>query len=225
MRSIAAPVRATPTGSVITLGRVPRRRGRERPEPPAANPVADSTASAGPAHTAETDGGVSATATPSSFNLTDAYDDHGGHLFGFALNALRDRDAAEDCVQETFLRAWRSRQRYDPERASTRTWLFAIARNVIADVLRSRQRLPQVADTERLVDVPVHDADPVERLELAEALARLSREQRQAVVAIHLVGMTYGELSTALEVPAATLRTRAFYGLRALRRHLDERAD
>ena len=60
-----------------------------------------------------------------------------------AVNALRDRALAEDCVQETFLRAWRSRESFDSSKGGERTWLFAIARNVIADALRARERLPR----------------------------------------------------------------------------------
>ncbi|PPF32135.1 RNA polymerase [Rathayibacter sp. AY1A2] len=154
------------------------------------------------------------------FDPAAAFDEHGSALLGFALNALRDRGLAEDCVQETFLRAWRSRASYSAERASTRTWLFAIARNVVIDVHRSRQRLPRLIEAEILEEVPAEDRDPLEPLAIAEALARLSAEHRQVVVAVHLHGETYAELSAATSVPVATLRSRAFYALRALRGHL-----
>lgn len=174
--------------------------------------------------------GVAATGRPEAgiegeFDLTEAYDSYGAQLFGFAVNALGDRGAAEDCVQETFLRAWRARDRFDRERASARTWLFAITRNVIRDAMRARQRRPYPVEAEQLGERAVRDADPVERLRMIEALATLSREHRQVVVAIHLVGMTYVELSTEVRVPVPTLRTRAFYALRALRRELAERED
>jgi RNA polymerase sigma-70 factor (ECF subfamily) len=154
------------------------------------------------------------------FDPAAAFDEHGSALLGFALNALRDRGLAEDCVQETFLRAWRSRASYSAERASTRTWLFAIARNVVIDVHRSRRRLPRLVEAEILEEVPAEDRDPLEPLAIAEALARLSAEHRQVVVAVHLNGETYADLSAATSVPVATLRSRAFYALRALRGHL-----
>ncbi len=68
------------------------------------------------------------------FDVAAAYDEHASAMLGFAVNALRDRTLAEDCVQETFLRAWRARARFEPRRGSLRTWLFAIERNVIVDV-------------------------------------------------------------------------------------------
>ncbi|WP_282858218.1 sigma factor [Pseudoclavibacter helvolus] len=48
-------------------------------------------------------------------------------------------------MQETFLRAWRARDSFDPAKGAERIWLFAIARNVIADALRARERLPRVS--------------------------------------------------------------------------------
>ncbi|ROQ15447.1 RNA polymerase sigma factor (sigma-70 family) [Rathayibacter sp. PhB93] len=157
---------------------------------------------------------------PAPLDLTAAFDEHGSALLGFAVNALRDRGLAEDCVQETFLRAWRSRERYSAERASPRTWLFAIARNVIVDAHRSLQRLPRIVPAEVLDDVPGDDVDPLEPLMMVEALARLSPEHRQVVVAIHLRGESYAEVSAATGVAVATLRTRTFYALKALRTHL-----
>jgi RNA polymerase sigma-70 factor (ECF subfamily) len=154
------------------------------------------------------------------FDLASAFDEHGSALLGFAVNALRDRGLAEDCVQETFLRAWRSRASYSSERSSLRTWLFAIARNVVIDAHRSVQRLPRPVAAEVLEEIPGGDRDPLEPLAMTEALARLSDEHRHVVVAIHLRGESYADVAAATGVPVATLRTRTFYALRALRGHL-----
>jgi RNA polymerase sigma-70 factor, ECF subfamily len=157
------------------------------------------------------------------FDVTDAYDRHGREIFGFALNSVRDRGTAEECVQETFLRAWRARDRYDQARGGVRTWLFAIARNVVKDSYRRGERIPEPVDEASVPEVAgTAPSDPVERLAMVEALATLSPEHREAVVAVHLVGIGYPELSERLAVPVATLRTRTFYGLRALRRHLEQ---
>jgi len=163
---------------------------------------------------------VAASGPAAGIDLTAAFDEHGSALLGFAVNALRDRGLAEDCVQETFLRAWRSRDRYAAERASPRTWLFAIARNVIVDAHRSVQRLPRIVPADALEDVPGEQADLLEPLMMVEALARLSPEHRQVVVAIHLHGESYAEVSAATGVAVATLRTRTFYALKALRTQL-----
>ena len=158
---------------------------------------------------------------PRGFDASRAFDEHGAVILGFAVNALRDRPLAEDCVQETFLRAWRSRDRFDERRAGERTWLFAIARNVIADALRARARMPRLGSEALLDQHPSADRDPLERLRLVEGLARLSDAHREVVVAVHLDGRSYQELSAMTGTPIATLRTRAFHALRALRGHLD----
>ena len=160
-------------------------------------------------------------AGPAGFDASRAFDAHGSALLGFAVNAVRDRPLAEDCVQETFLRAWRSRESFDPAKASERTWLFAIARNVIADAFRARGRMPRIGGEHELEQHPANESDPLERLQIIEGLSRLSTAHRQVIVAVHLEGRTYGELSVATGVPIATLRTRAFHALRALRGHLD----
>ena len=156
------------------------------------------------------------------FDLRRAFDDNGGALLGYAVNALRDRPLAEDCVQETFLRAWRARDRFDSGYASERTWLFSIARNVVVDALRARARLPLIGDTSELESRAAEAIDPLDRLQMLEALSVLTEAHRTAVVAIHLHGRTYQELSDATDVPVATWRTRTFHALRALRAHLDE---
>lgn len=159
------------------------------------------------------------------FDVARAFDDHGSALLGFAVNALQDRPLAEDCVQETFLRAWRARDRFDPSLAAERTWLFAIARNVIADTLRARARMPRVGADDALVDRAADAVDPLERLRIVEGLAKLSEPHRQVILAVQVRGHTYQELADATGVPVATLRTRAFHALRALRGHFDGTED
>lgn len=194
-----------PSGSVVTLAGL-----RAVPPPP----------------DGDRDDGVDADVAPRdpiAFDVAVAYDRHAREIFGFALNAVRDRGTAEDCVQETFVRAWRARDRFDPSRGGVRTWLFAIARNVVKDSYRRGERIPEPVEDGSLPElVGSGPTDPVDRLAMTQALATLSEEHRQAVVAVHLLGVGYPELSERLGVPVATLRTRTFYGLRALRRHLEQ---
>ena len=167
------------------------------------------------------------------FDVDDAYREHGAAIFRFAVGAVGDRTEAEDLVQEVFTRAWRSRGQYDADRASLRTWLFAIARNLALDVHRARGRRPLLLDggSDGPAGAALDDArepshgpeeDVVERLRVAEALARLSPEHREVITAVHLQGRTYRELALATGVGVATLRTRMHYGLRVMRAVLDE---
>lgn len=162
------------------------------------------------------------------FVVDRAYRDHGRALFGFMRNSLGDVGSAEDAVQETFLRAHRARGTYRTNRGSERTWLFAIARNVATDHLRARSRRPrEVQRTERDGDEPVSGGQEVvlDRLLLTQAMAVLTPEHREVISAVHLENWTYQSLSEATGVPVGTLRTRMYYGMRALRAAIEEVPD
>lgn len=159
--------------------------------------------------------------------LRAAHRAHAGELYRFALRQLGDRGAAEDVVQEVFLRGWRSADSFDPRRASLRVWLFAIARNLVVDHARRRAVRPvQPVDAEKLIALAGGDGGfdeaTLSAWTVEEALRRLSDEHRVALVETYLRGRPYAEVSAELEVPEGTLRSRIFYGLKALRLVLDE---
>jgi RNA polymerase sigma-70 factor, ECF subfamily len=153
--------------------------------------------------------------------VREAYAAHGSELFGFALRSLGDRGAAEEAVQETFIRAWRAGSRFDPELGSLRTWLFAILRNVVIDIGRARSARKEVS-----VEAPEPIDEPLERTLVAwqveEALRRIGEAHRQVIVETHLKGRPYAELAAELGVPEGTIKSRVYYGLRALRNALEE---
>lgn len=156
--------------------------------------------------------------------LRSVYLAHGGELYRFALRSLGDAGLAEEAVQETFLRAWRAADRFDESLGSLRTWLFAISRNVVIDLSRARAARPPLA-TAVPADEPAGGRD-VEDAALAwmveEAVRRLSGEHRDALVEVHYRGRTYEEAAHALKVPVGTVKSRVYYGLRALRLVLEE---
>jgi RNA polymerase sigma-70 factor, ECF subfamily len=154
--------------------------------------------------------------------MARAYDAHAGELYGFALRALDDRSMAEEAVQETFVRAWRAASRFDPSIGGVRAWLFAICRNVVVDL--SRSRAARASRDEMLVPNPSHD-ELERRLrawQVEEALGRLSDHHRQVVVATFYEGLSAREVAASLGIPEGTARSRLFYGLKALRLILDE---
>ncbi|WP_380171130.1 sigma-70 family RNA polymerase sigma factor [Kineococcus sp. DHX-1] len=165
-------------------------------------------------------------------DVARAYAAHGAELYRFALRGLGDAAAAQDVVQETFLRAWRAADRYDPALASLRVWLFAIARNTLLDHVRAAGARPWqgalVADVTDLSDgTPgAVGGDPGEDVlrgwVVEEALRRLSPEHRTAVVETYLRDRPPAEVAAELGVPVGTVRSRVFYGLKALRVAMDE---
>jgi RNA polymerase sigma-70 factor, ECF subfamily len=154
--------------------------------------------------------------------LTAAFTTHGGELFGYARKALGDPGLAEEAVQETFARAWRARDRFDPSLGAIRTWLFAIERRIIIDLARRRSvRSPENLPIELPSDVDGLDA-AMRGWIVEEALRRLRPEHRVVVLAIYYRGVSSAELAAELGIPDGTVRSRLFYALKALRLALDE---
>jgi RNA polymerase sigma-70 factor (ECF subfamily) len=149
---------------------------------------------------------------------------YGGELYGFALNALGDRGAAEEIVQEVFVRAWRHAERYDPGRAAVRTWLYQITRHAIIDARRRAAVRPGLPLHE-----PPEDAEGGTSLEqamlgwqVAAALERLTPEHRQMIRMAQFRGLTMREIADHTGLPLGTVKSRTWYALRSLRLVLEE---
>ncbi|MER6186077.1 sigma-70 family RNA polymerase sigma factor [Streptomyces sp. NPDC001652] len=156
-----------------------------------------------------------------------AYHEYGGELLGFAHNQLGDPQLAEEVVQEVFLRAWRASDSFDSKRSSLRTWLYSIARNAIVDARRRREVRPPMAHAEQAEQVTAAgEVDPYDqllaRIELREALGRLSPEHREVIIQVYFLGRTCADVADELGLAASSARSRLYHGIRALRGILDE---
>ncbi len=158
-----------------------------------------------------------------------AYRQHGAEVYRFVLRGLGDPMSAQDVTQETFVKAWRHADRFDPEVGSLRVWLFGIARNTMIDHARARRARPWQGS---LADPPTVEAaagsvgdhaDAVlDGWLVEEGLRRLAPHHREALVQTHLLGRPYDEVAAELSIPVGTLRSRVFYAMRALRAAMDE---
>jgi RNA polymerase sigma-70 factor (ECF subfamily) len=156
--------------------------------------------------------------------LRSAYEAHGRELYSFARRALGDAGHAEDAVQEAFVRAWRASDRYDPAKASQRTWLFAILRNVVIDQVRARRSRPPMAGDHAAPEAGADDAidHVLTGWQVDAALATLAADQRRVLVEVHWRGRPYAEVAAELGVPEGTVKSRVYYGLRAMRTALED---
>ena len=126
--------------------------------------------------------------------------------------ALGDRDSADDLTQETYLRAFAALHRFEG-RSSLRTWLLAIARRVCADAIRAsrRRRLTLVGDDIDLAALTADDGigDGVgEAVAVADALARLAPDRREAFALTQVLGLSYAEAADVVGCPVGTIRSR-----------------
>jgi RNA polymerase sigma-70 factor, ECF subfamily len=157
--------------------------------------------------------------------LRELYRRYSGELFGFACNALGDREVAEEVVQDVFARAWRHADDYDPRRATVRTWLYAIARNRIVDARRRaavRPGLAQREPEEGPAELDRRLEQAVLRWQVAAALTRLSSEHREVIRLAHYGGLSLREIAEHKGIPLGTVKSRTSYALRTLRLILDE---
>jgi RNA polymerase sigma-70 factor (ECF subfamily) len=157
--------------------------------------------------------------------LRAAYDALGSELYRMTHRALNDDGLAEEAVQETFLRAWRAADRYDPKRSSLRTWMFAIARNVTIDLARARSVRPErtgqeVEHTQEAKDTP---EESLRAWEMEEALRHIGPHHRHAIVETYYRDRPCAEVAAEAGVPVGTMRSRLYYGLKALRLVLEKR--
>jgi RNA polymerase sigma-70 factor (ECF subfamily) len=163
--------------------------------------------------------------SPDEQLMTALYTEHYGVLLGFISRYVHDRHRAEDLVQETLLRAWRHIDQLDADSGRTRSYLLTIARNVVTNAWRAEQRRPRlVADESAVQAAP--SPDTVDRLVegwlITEALARLSDDHRAVVQAVYYEGRSVADTAQSLSVPEGTVKSRAYYAVRALRAVLEE---
>ncbi len=150
------------------------------------------------------------------------YDEHVWRVYGFLAYWLPDRESAEDLTQSTFERALRAWARFDPRRASERTWLLTIARNLLIDHHR-RDRSDRTEPIEERLLPTV--SGPEERAaispELADALAQLGERERE-ILALRFGGDLSGpEIAELLDLSLANVQQITSRSLRKLRTLLE----
>jgi RNA polymerase sigma factor (sigma-70 family) len=145
-------------------------------------------------------------------------------LFAFLAYRTGDRALAEDLLADAFERALRSRRRFDPRRGSEKTWLYAIALNLLRDHARRAaaegRALGRAGEPEEAAaDVRL---EGLERREaLSPALASLSAEEREAIALRFGADLTVPEMAKLLGEPLTTIEGRVYRALRKLRERLE----
>nr|WP_308206143.1 sigma-70 family RNA polymerase sigma factor [Actinoallomurus spadix] len=154
------------------------------------------------------------------------YEEYREPLLGFVIRLTGgDRQWAEDIVQETMIRAWRSLDQLDTEADSLMPWLATVARRIVIDERRRRGARPQEAGEGPLERLQTPDGmeDLLRGVVVSEALKALSPAHREVLTETVLRDRTVNEAAEALGIPVGTVKSRVYYALRALRVVLEER--
>jgi len=152
------------------------------------------------------------------------YAEHAQALFGFLSYRTGDRALAEDLLADTFERALRARRRFDPRKASEKTWLYAIALNCLRD--QARRRSAEGRALERVASGPssashaeleaIADRDLIDR-----GLSALSEREREAIALRYGADLTMPEIARLTGETLTNIESRVYRALRKLREAME----
>ena len=161
---------------------------------------------------------------------------HKRSVLAFIRGYIRSHDQAEDLMQTVFLRIIRNRNHYQAKARFT-TWLFTIVRSVCIDVLRKEKNRGalrlidgQLDENFQVERIQANEPTPREAMHLAsieeaihEAVAALPTEQREVLLLRENTGLTFAEIAQLIGCGENTAKSRMYYAMTALRRHLELR--
>ena len=144
-------------------------------------------------------------------------------IFNLCVRILKDEVEAQDVMQEIFVQVWKDAGRFNPARASVKTWLFTIARSRSLDRYRSRKSLQsrvEEASSEDLQQIAGREdlqSTSVLQEFVGQAVGQLSKEQRQVLELSYYQGLTQEEIAEVLKQPLGTVKSRIRSALIKLR--------
>ena len=163
--------------------------------------------------------------------LNELMERHAGKLFNYLIRCLQNEEDAADAAQETFVRIYKNRAKFDPSQRFS-TWLYAMATNLVKDRYRYRTRHPQVSlDAENEAtgadfreNLPDQRASPDETLQAEErgqivrrAVAALPVELRVPLLLSEYQGLAHAEIGVVLKCSAKAVETRLYRARQQLR--------
>lgn len=154
--------------------------------------------------------------------LREAYDRYGRAVLHLATSMLANRSDAEDVTQATFVAAWLGRDTFDPAKGSLIGWLLGIGRRKVIDRMRASARENRLVETVRQLPEPAQTGpDPdrvVDRLVIADELARLPDDQRRMLELAFYDDLTHQQIATVTGVPLGTVKSHIRRGMASLKR-------
>jgi RNA polymerase sigma-70 factor, ECF subfamily len=156
--------------------------------------------------------------------IQQLYSEHADALHSYVRRFSQDRAAADDIVQETFIRAWRHLAQLRADGRPVRPWLFRVARNLLTDADRAARSRPVLVAASPTED-PADDAglgQVLDRQLVSDALKHLSPAHRTVLVETFYCGGTTARVARQLGIPHGTARSRLHYALHALREQLQD---
>lgn len=156
------------------------------------------------------------------------YDRHGRAAYSLAYRIMGERQAAEDLVQEAFLKVWRSSGGYRADRGSVRTWILSIVHHRGIDLLRAmssrkrtRERFEATAETSQPSEAFGEVWKNSQRDQVRDALKTLPDEQLKILELAYFSGFTHVEIAEMLDLPLGTVKGRMRLGLKKMKAYFE----
>lgn len=150
--------------------------------------------------------------------LSTLYGRYAPYLYGLGRRMLRQQDDVETCVQDAFFNAWKAAARFDPGRASVKTWLVTIAHNRMLQALRDR---PETGLDLEEWDAPTSAPDRIEQVIAQRAVDILGEPEKTLVVLAFYQGFSHSELKEQTGLPLGSIKTYLRRALAQMRVHLE----
>ena len=167
--------------------------------------------------------------------LNELYDRYNGLVYSIAMNAVGNKQLAEEITQDVFLRVWKKADTYQASQGKVFTWVASITRYRSIDVIRWHNVRPEsdLSPWDELESHPLSNGRDVEsqsefsiRVEhLRQALSDLPADQRQALAYAYFRGYSHREIAELLNLPLGTVKTRIRLGMQKLRNTLYKEGD
>lgn len=149
--------------------------------------------------------------------LSLLYDYYSEVLYGISFQILKDKAAAEDALQESFVKIWKYRSRYDPKKAKLFTWVLKITRNTAIDHYRKIQKTKPKEIQIETTHVPcIEPGFNTDHIDVLTHMNQLVFKNKAVVEAVFFYGMTQREVSDFLNIPLGTVKSRLRIGLKEL---------
>jgi len=138
--------------------------------------------------------------------LSKLYDNYSGAIYGVIIRMCRNEEAAQEILQETFMKAWDKSHLYDASKGKFYTWLYRIARNTTLNFLRKQDKLIQLDDLSVYKDEGVEENQEL-HTELIGALSKLDAHHQKALRLVYFNGLTHQEAHEEMGVPLGTFKS------------------
>ena len=155
------------------------------------------------------------------------YDNYSKSLYGIIFNLIKDKEEAEDVLQEVFVKIWKNIDTYNTSKGRLYTWMLNIARNTSIDKLRSKnfnnsQKNLSADNFVHLLDDNAKTINKIDAIGIKEFIKKLKPKCIQLIDLLFFKGYTQQEASEELEIPLGTVKTQNRNCMNELRLMINE---